>query len=89
MDGQKLTFQLLSDYKPILAILTKGKKIPTAGTPPANKQARRKGESRRDDLESELSSTGWLELAFPKPAKPEPNRRPNTRLFLGRAGNFG
>jgi hypothetical protein len=25
----------------------------------------------------------------PKPAKPEPNRRPKTRFFLGRAGNFG
>jgi hypothetical protein len=25
----------------------------------------------------------------PKPAKPEPNRRAKTSLFLGRAGNFG
>jgi len=25
----------------------------------------------------------------PKPAKPEPNRRPKTKFFLGRAGNFG
>ena len=26
---------------------------------------------------------------YPKPAKPEPNRRAKTRLVLGRAGNFG
>ena len=26
---------------------------------------------------------------LPKPAKPEPNRRPKTGLYLGRAGNFG
>jgi hypothetical protein len=33
---------------------------------PSLEQARHKGESRRDDLESELSSSGWPELAFPK-----------------------
>jgi hypothetical protein len=33
---------------------------------PSLEQARHKGESRRDDLESELSSTGWPELTFPK-----------------------
>jgi PPOX class probable FMN-dependent enzyme len=33
-----------------------------------------------------------VEQAFqhcPKPAKPEPNKRAKTKLFLGRAGNFG
>ena len=30
-----------------------------------------------------------LSVVLPKPAKPEPNRRPKTRFFLGRAGNFG
>ena len=30
-----------------------------------------------------------ISIEFPKPAKPEPNRRPKTRLSLGRAGNFG
>jgi hypothetical protein len=33
--------------------------------------------------------TTLMDLTSPKPAKPEPNRRPKTKLFLGRAGNFG
>jgi hypothetical protein len=37
----------------------------------------------------ELKDPSELYLANPKPAKPEPNRRPKTKLFLGRAGNFG
>jgi hypothetical protein len=43
-------------------------------------------------LRSEMAaSAGFPNQAnnFPKPAKPEPNRRPKTRFFLGRAGNFG
>jgi hypothetical protein len=35
------------------------------------------------------SAEQFAEHEYPKPAKPEPNRRAKTKLVLGRAGNFG
>jgi hypothetical protein len=38
---------------------------------------------------ADISSNFNTAIPFPKPAKPEPNRRAKTKLILGRAGNFG
>ncbi len=40
-------------------------------------------------LKKEVNRRADVVGIFPKPAKPEPNRRAKTELFLGRAGNFG
>jgi hypothetical protein len=45
-------------------------------------------EPQEDPLQDEQFREDQSQIARPKPAKPEPNTG-KTRLFLGRAGNFG